>query len=336
MMLAETGARRATAGPDGRFRLGGLRPGAWEVGASDHARYSKSPTIVGLGVAEQVADVELLVGTGPVIRGRVVDDAGAPAPRTHVQAFSRGESSESTADDAGAFALEGLRAGAYVLVAGSEAYLPGSRARVAVTDRDVDNVVVTVNRGRMVKGHVEPRQVCDVQQELDERAGMMTTLTGVTTAADGEFALGPLSDVAIRLIARCARGDQGSALVAVARDMPEAIVPVAPGASIAGRVLDGDGKGVAGVAAMATNVSGGERTMIMNGAITTGVQALTDATGAYKLDGLPPGPYRVGVLDRGKPLRLRAPPPQVELAANEHKTGVDFSVDRPRGASRVR
>jgi hypothetical protein len=62
MWLAETGAGRVTSGGDGRFRLGGLRPDAWEVSATDHARYAKAQTIVGLGVAEQASGVELLIG----------------------------------------------------------------------------------------------------------------------------------------------------------------------------------------------------------------------------------------------------------------------------------
>jgi protocatechuate 3,4-dioxygenase beta subunit len=106
---------------------------------------------------------------------------------------------------------------------------------------------------------------------------------------------------------------------------------VAPGASIAGRVTDGAGKPVAGTEVMASQRTDGERTMIMNGRITSGVHGLTDATGAYKLVGLSPGSFRVTALDRGKPLRLHKPAPTVELAANEDKTGVDLVVDRANG-----
>src|SRR5215470_8955005 len=68
MLLAETGARRAVTGSDGRFRLTGLRPGAWSLRAGAPGRATRAPTLVGLGVAEQVTGVELLIGTGPVIR----------------------------------------------------------------------------------------------------------------------------------------------------------------------------------------------------------------------------------------------------------------------------
>jgi len=332
MLLAETGAHRATSGRDGRFRLGGLRPGAWDMSATDHARYSKAQTIVGLGVAEQVSDVELLIGAGPVIRGHVVDTTGAPAPSAQIRVFTRGEGTESKADATGAFALEGLRPGEYFLTASGATYLPAGGTRVALADKDVDGVIVTVKRGATLKGHVEPRQVCDIQQELDERDGGLLALTpGTTSGADGEFELGPMPDGTAKLSARCPTGDQGQAQVKIAAGMPETILQVSPGGSIEGRVVDGEGKPVVGVGVMATNISGTERITIMNGVITSGVQGLTDASGAYKLVGLSAGSYRIGVLDRGKPLPQRAKPPTVELAASEHKTSVDLAIDRPTG-----
>jgi len=332
MVLAETGARRAISGGDGRFRLGGLRPGAWAVSATDHARYSKAQTIVGLGVAEQVSDVELLIGRGPVIRGHVVDTAGAPAPNVEIRAFSRGEGAEGKADAAGAFTLESLPPGEYVLTANAETYRPAGGTRVPFGDKDVDGVVITVKRGATLKGHVEPRQVCDIQQDLNDHDGGMLVLTpGTSTAADGEFELGPVSEGTTKLTARCPSGDQGSAQVKIAPGMPETILKVSPGGSIAGRVVDGEGKPVVGVGVMASNVSGGDSTIIRNGMITSGVQGLTDATGAYQLAGLSPGSYRIGVLDRGKPLLQRSKPPRVELTASEHKTSVDLAIDRPTG-----
>ena len=331
MLLAETGAHRVTSGGDGRFRLGGLRPGAWELRATDHARFSKAQTIVGLGVAEQVSDVELLIGAGPVIRGHVVQTGGAPAPNVQIRAFSRGEGTDGKADAVGAFTLEGLRPGDYTLIANADTYLPAGNTRVALGDKDVGGVVVTVKRGTTLKGHVEPRQVCDLQQELDDRADLLALTPGTATGADGEFELGPLPDGSVKLTARCASGDQGQTQVNVAPGMPETILKVAPGGSIAGHVVDGDGKPVVGVGVMATEVSGGERTTIRNGMVTSGVQGLTDETGAYQLGGLSPGSYRLGVLDRGKPLAQRANPPAVELAPSEHKTGVELAIDRPNG-----
>jgi len=113
--------------------------------------------------------------------------------------------------------------------------------------------------------------------------------------------------------------------------MAEVVIKVTPGGSIAGRVVDGDGKPVAGVTVMGDLQTTGERTMIVNGMITSGVQALTSAAGTYELRALDAGTYHLRVLDRGKPLRPRGTPTKVELAAAEKKTGVDLAIDRPNG-----
>jgi hypothetical protein len=147
----------------------------------------------------------------------------------------------------------------------------------------------------------------------------------------GEFQLGPLLEGDSRLTARCPSGDQGAAAVKVAPGMPDAILRVAPGGSIAGRVVDGEGKPVAGVGVIANEVSRGEHTTFRNGAVTSGAQATTDASSTYRIAGLAAGSYRLGALDRGRPLALRGAPPSVELAAGEHKTGVDLAIDRPDG-----
>ena len=90
MLLAESGGRRTIAGADGKFRLPGLPPGAYDLRARLGAQRSAAPTIVGIGVAEQVSDVELLVGTGPVVHGKVVDEANAPVAGARVMMFGEG------------------------------------------------------------------------------------------------------------------------------------------------------------------------------------------------------------------------------------------------------
>src|SRR6185503_2124511 len=133
----------------------------------------------------------------------------------------------------------------------------------------VDDVTVVVKRANRLKGHVEPRQVCDVQPEhADDETTLLRLPPGTTTGPDGEFSLGPVDEGTTKLTARCPGGDQGQTEVQVARGMPDAIVRVAPGASIAGRVVDGEGKPVAGVVATATRMSSVERMTIRNGMIT--------------------------------------------------------------------
>ena len=333
-LFGEASARPVTAGADGRFRIGGLRPGAWALSAADHGRFSKAPAIVGLGVAEQVSDVEILISVGPVIRGRVIDDAGAPVAGAGIRArltdaFAATQR-DASADAEGAFVIEGLRPGKYEVSANSPSHVSTGGHPVTLLDRDVD-VVIPVKRAAMITGHVAPRQRCDVQQVSDPRTGVIPNLPGASTGADGAFSIGPARDGATRLTARCASGDQGVVAVTVARGMAEVVLAVTPGASIAGHVIDGDGKPVAGAGVVASEAAEMEVTTMRDGAVTSGVQAVTDATGAYQLDGLTPGSYRLRALERGKPMHPRAAPPLVVLGANQQKTGVDLAVDRPAG-----
>jgi protocatechuate 3,4-dioxygenase beta subunit len=334
--LAEAGGHRAVAGPDGRFRLGGLRPGVYELDADTEGRHSRSPSIVGLGVAEQVAEVELLVGTGPVIRGTVVDEGGAPVPGAKVAANARGaRDREATSDAAGAFVLEGLGAGSFLLSGSGPAILPAGAVPVELKARDVAGIVVRVRKGLTIKGRVEPPQVAEVSYEPGAPGLGRGPLPGqprsIVTGPDGAFELSPVGPGKATLSARCPSGDQGSAEVTASGPVTDVVLQVGPGASIAGRVVDGEGQPVAGVTVVASPAGPTEHARMVNGVITSGVQGLTSANGAYELKGLAAGTSRIAALERGKPARVRGEPPRVTLAAREKKTGVDLAIDRADG-----
>ena len=335
IMLAESGGHHVIAGPDGRFRIAGLRPGAYELGARHEALRSKSPTLVGIGVAEQVSDVELLVGVGPVVRGKVVDESEAAVANAKIMILGERGVDDVKSDAKGEFVIAGLAPGSYGLVATNDQYLATGQSRVSVADKDVDDVVVRVERGIKLRGHVEPRQVADISFEpvQEGRGGMMMQRMGggpTTTGPDGEFEI-VVGTGKATLSARCPSGDQGEVKVDVKPAMGPVTLAVTPGGSIAGRVVDGDGKPVVNASVMAMSQADGESINIVNGVVTSGVQTLTTGTGAYEIRGLRPGSYRLGVLDRGKPVRMPKTPPIVKLAAAEKKTGVELVVDRPNG-----
>jgi protocatechuate 3,4-dioxygenase beta subunit len=337
MLLGERALHEAKTGSDGRFRMTGLRPGAYDLAARALARTSTAPTIVGLGVAEQISDVEILISRGPVIRGLVVDDSGAPAADVEVTAFGGpGNDANAKTDGKGAFVLEGLAPGRYMLMARSDALLPAGTTPVELATRDLDGVKVHVRRGLRIQGHVEPRQICEVQLDIDETAlggELPVMFAPVTTGPDGAFDIGLAHAGSYQIVARCASGDQGRLDIAAKPGMAAIVVAVMAGASIAGKVVDGQGKPVAGVAVMAAPTGGTERTTIVNGMVTSGVQALTNAAGAFELRGLGAGAYRLGVLDRGRPLPMKSEA-KVTLTAVEQKTGVVLAVDRADGVLR--
>ena len=333
--------RRVLAGPDGRFRITGLKPGDWQLDAFAPPRFSRDPTHVGLAVAEQVSGVELQIGASPVIRGRVVDETGAAAPGVQLHAVGYGTGSTATADPGGEFVMQGLPPGGYTISAESSAYLRIRGTSVWLADQDVDGVVVCVQRGLAVKGHVEPRQPCHVQPEFGRASGRSShAVADVSTGPDGEFVVGPFDGGSTRLVARCASGDEGSVQVEVVPGLPDAVIRVKPGGALGGRVVDRDGTPVPGVSVVANPAavmtaldSGlvGVPLHMAGGMITTGERALTDAGGAFQINGLPAGVYGFQVLDRGKPLRPLGPSPEATLAAGEHREGIALAVEPAGG-----
>jgi RNA polymerase sigma factor (sigma-70 family) len=327
--LAEENERVVKADAAGKFRFSGLRPGGYELTAHEGARSSRVAVGVGVGVAEQQTNIVVLVGGTATIRGKVVDDSGAPAPGVTVSATGGGgDSGEATVDAAGAFVLEGLPPGRWALRGTSGSYIADGQAIVQLVKSDVDGIVVRVRRGLEVRGHVEPRKVCDVALSKDERGDAIPHRDSMTTNADGAFHFAPFGSGPAMLVARCPNGDSGTLAVTIAAGGGESIIPLEPGASIEGRVVDMSGKPVAGV--MVNAQSAGDATIIENGAVVSGFKAMTAAGGSYAIRGLGAATYQLSVLDTGRPMKP-AKTVKVALSAGQHATGIDVVVERPSG-----
>ncbi len=335
--LAEANERVAKSDGDGKFRLAGLRPGAYELSAREGARNTRAPVRVGLGIAEQQTDIVVLIGPAATIRGKVVDETGAPAVAVTVRAVDgRGEQGNATSDDIGSFVLEGLAASRWMLQGMGERYLVEGHTLVDLKTSDVDGIVVRVRRGLEVRGHVEPRQVCDValpEADTGDPSTRRESMT-VTTSDSGDFRFAPLAPGKAAAAARCPNGDEGAIDVTVSADASEHIVPVRPGGSIAGRIIDTAGKPVVGVTVSAERTTDGvTMTTIVNSAVTSGFKAITSTGGAFEIRGLNASSYRLYALDRGRPMKTRKRF-KVVLSTAQHATGVEIVVERPAGTIR--
>jgi protocatechuate 3,4-dioxygenase beta subunit len=322
----EADARIVKSDAAGKFRFSGLRPGGYELTARAGARRSRMPVEVGLGVAEEQTDIVVMVGGTGAIRGKVVDEGGAPAAKVTI--IGGPERDTAISDDAGAFVLEGLPPGRWSLSGASDRYIADGQVMVELKKTDVAGVVVHVRRGLEVKGHVEPREICDVEIANTEGNEPMARRYATTTNADGAFHFEPFGAGNAALIARCPNGDQGTSTVVVAPGGGETIVPVAPGGSIEGRIVDAAGKPVAGVMVSAETAT--EMRRLDMGNVVSGVKAVTSATGGFAIGSLSAGNYRLAVLETG---RLMKPTKAVTLAlaAGQHATGVEVVVERPAG-----
>lgn len=334
--FAEAGRYRAQSGADGRFRLAGLRPGAYELVAREKKRVTTEPVVVGIGVAEQVTDVELLLGTGLVLSGIVVDQNDKPVPKVNVSLNGDGPGIAEESDDKGEFAFVGLPPGHYFLIPAADGWSADGISPLELRDKDLTNIEVRVRTALVATGHVEPRQLCTISHEPARGAmGMEIGLlvSPKQTEPNGDFTL-PVGPVKATLTARCPSGAYGTKDIDPKSDTAPIVIEVKAGASIAGRVIDGKGQPVAGATVMAAPAGDERRVTVVNGMVTSGVQAMTNAQGAYEILGLAPGPYAMSALDRGRPLRSRGKPVRVTLTEAEKKTGVDLAIDRPDGAIR--
>ena len=339
--VAYAAERHLTAGSDGRFRITGLKPGDWQLEAAAPPRHTRERTHVAIAVAEQVAAVELRIAVTPVIRGRVIDERGSPAPGVGLRAVGYRDSGTATADAGGNFVMQGLPSGNYIVSGESKRYLRTKGTNVWLGDKDIDGIMVVVQRGLIVKGHVEPRQSCEVQNEFEVGSRRSSAaVPDMATDVDGSFTLGPFDAGAAKLVARCRGGDQGELRVDVAPAMPEAVIAVTPGASLAGRVVDPEGRPVPGVSVIANSPEAlaaldsnprGVPFRNRGGMITAGEQALTDASGAFQVTALPSGSYSFQVLDRGRPLRPHRPFPVVAPTAGERRADVELAVELATG-----
>jgi hypothetical protein len=149
---------RTKAGPDGAFRLRGL-----PAGRGDVLVRALSPDPLRLCTAERsevrvgATDVVLRLDEAAAIRGEVVDATGQGVHEWEVEATSLDDGTTAEADsgrsEGGAFAIAGLRAGRYRLVARGRS---GSARSAAVeASAPADGVRLVLERAPRIVGRVE-------------------------------------------------------------------------------------------------------------------------------------------------------------------------------------
>lgn len=344
----------ATTDADGRFVLRGLAPGSVSVRARASGLGTAAPTIVHLGVAEQVEEVVLVVDRAFSIHGRVVErdqrEAGVRGVNVAATAMATGQYAgalEVSAED-GSFEIVAVEPGTYTLVAFAEGYMPDLGGSVSVVDRDVTGVVIELATGATLSGRVQPGTVATIGLELDSNATVLGNLldsikAGMARAESdetGAFTLRGVPDGAFQLRATTADGRKGLLPVQVAgRDQRDLVVELAPQASLSGRVVDARGAAVAGVR-IRVEAARGERGFALQIGDETH-QAVTSADGRFRVVGLDAGKVEVRVYDELGMLawadrpEARAPI-ELELAKGVAKTGVTLVVEARDGKIRGR
>ncbi len=187
----------AISDADGRFTIGGLDPGGHGLRA--HAEGYASTSVA---VEAGATDVVLALVTGARLIGRVVDPGGAAiaAPTVVVQRrtglVARAVTVVSIFDAQGRFAIDGLVAGSYEVIAQAAGFAPSAPV-TAVAARDPDELTVTVRTGATVTGTMIDGDTraplasgkVSVEGALGEGSSAVPLVTAAITAADGSFEL---------------------------------------------------------------------------------------------------------------------------------------------------
>lgn len=296
---------------EGKFALRGLGSGALELRAQSAHSSSREPTIVELSIAETVSDVVVYVDDAYMVSGFVVNKGTEKKAATDVMlgAYNISPGALFAADTPSAsdgyFEIHGVQPGSYTVGAVAEEKLPNFFGEaITVVDRDLTDVVVTVDGGYTLRGNVTPPQVATITLQVDmEEVGfsnMMQAagsfLVRTKSDADGNFALKGVGQGSYSLVAKAENGNKGTVEVEVADDVDGLHVEMEDRASASGIVVDATGKPVDGVEVrFRSRDSKMNRGFRMGGPNAGGDAAFTGADGRFEHVGLEDGDFDVNV-----------------------------------------
>jgi protocatechuate 3,4-dioxygenase beta subunit len=286
-----------TTDGSGAFRIDELSPGSYAVTAmaEGHAPASQGPIPLAPGERRRL---ELRLASGGILlSGRVLDVGGGPIPGARVRAveFSPAVGGtvvprvfQATADEAGRYRIYLARA-QYGLTAEADGYAPAHDWFMLVKElaRDLRLSPAARIAGRVIEGGTG-KPVPDAELWLQPHRAGGVRPRDVKSDAAGEFAFNDLEPGTYRVGARKDRlvGLSRSVSVSMAQAASKVDVEVTPGFVVAGRVLSGQGKPVAGARVqLFKDRPPFERPMFVK----------SGSDGGFRLEGVLPAQFRLEV-----------------------------------------
>lgn len=333
---------------NGNFVLRSLGGGTIELHALGRGYATSSPTIVSLGIGEQVEGVRVLVDRAYSISGTVVRKGGStPVPGITLGAFSIaakafGLALEPSAED-GSFEIVGLKPASYMLFAVGEGSVPDIGKNVEIIDKDVEGVQVELEVGATLAGRVEPPTAgvtvtVSLQGEMSmARMFDMAKLVLVRGETDeaGTFTLKQVPAGLLKLHAVAPSGGTGDLPITVtATDQAGLVIKLEARATVIGKVIDTNGKPVANARVRAENKED-RPTQISFGPNRTGSTS-TKPDGTFKLVGLDAGKTRVFASGEGNEFTMymsgekdkkTKSSTELDLVAGKEVTGITLEIE---------
>ena len=310
---------RVAVSSDSGFVLSGVPPGRYVLSASAPGFTAQTRSGIAVSPGRVLRTELVLAAGGPTLRGRVLDSSRIPVARALVEVLGMGRFLAVT-DDAGAFSLT-LPPGRHEVRAIAAGFAPGKQGIELASDARTE---FFLNPGAVVQGRVvlrgSDRPVGEAAVALLQRQRGFFESPATTSDAGGRFELRDLPAGTYSLLARRGELTGGPARpleLAIAARLPEVVIEVEPGATVAG-VVRGEG----GAPLAAARVSLG-----LNGVPGAWIRGQTDAGGRFHLEGVLPGSWWIVATAPGHLDRYRydvAVPPGgaagVELALERGRT----------------
>ena len=288
------------SGLDGRARFEGLPPEvaflveASAPGADALRVVAEAPPLR----AGELRTLEIRVGSGATIAGRVQRQDGTPVPRAEVwmrpwkgrwsavfRSHEEDEVRTAATRDGGDFAFEEVTDGEWVLALQPEGPQAAAPERVTVLDGVADREIVLVAFDDLfISGSVVDPQGQPAAASVIAFGGQTMAQSFGNSDREGRFSLGPLPPDTYHVHARTAVGST-SAPVQVQAGATDLILELELGGRIAGRVVDAlTGEGVTAKVIVAPQRGANERWI-------GGTFGPSDTEGQFKFEGLPSGTY---------------------------------------------
>jgi hypothetical protein len=282
--------RTATTDENGDYAIDGVAAGAHRVEFSKTGYVAIVKSVETTAGKEGRLDVEL--ERGREIAGRVVDGSGEPVSGALVYVESRGYASRGNlvnTDGDGAFRLEGLAEGRYIVRAEKSGYMQGRVEDVeAIGGR---SVTITLSRGGTITGHVVGLNEQELGQAMVTAASGRGGRSETRVDAGGRFTLTGVPDGDVQVTARLMGGRRGQSAMKNVTVLNGSAPPVeldfSAGTTIRGRVLRG-GKPLAGGFVTFRRVSEGQ-------AVGYAEPGMTGPDGTYEVRVAEAGEYRINV-----------------------------------------
>jgi hypothetical protein len=298
--LGGDGAPVAVTDSLGRFNISGLRPGRYNVSARMPGFFGSSQPTTIVGLAESVAGIIVRLHRVARIKGRVVgpDGEGCEDPSMWLtRKGAKAYSLRAVAGDDGTVEITSALPGTYEVNVGCTGFVArGDYSDLEIADQDRRGLEWQVDAGWIVQGRVSDAYG-------DGVGGAVVTMLGVarcTTKRDGSYQLVGIPPGTHRLDVESIRGFSLRAehLVNVSGKVTNFDILLYPAGSIAGVVVDVDGKAVTHAQIWIASANA-------DASMAFKSPAISREDGRFSIEGLSPGDYYLTIVHNGHELHQR-------------------------------